>query len=200
MAITMDKGEGFAFASAEDIWNEVRSTCEGARGMSYQRLDCAGLHWPCPDESHPGTPILHGMGPAGGRTAFRCIPWEPTAEVCSERYPFALTTGRTLYQFNAGTMTARSGLDSLRPVDVLDVSPVDSERLGLHEGARVRVISRYGEAVLPVHISRQVSAGQLFATFHRAQPLVNTLTGPYRDVVTGTPAYKITAVRIEPSA
>jgi formate dehydrogenase major subunit len=199
MATAMDKGEGFAFASAEDIWNEVRSTCEGARGMSYRRLDCGGLHWPCPDESHPGTPILHGMGPADGRTAFQCIAWEPTAEVCSERYPFALITGRTLYQFNAGTMTARSGLDRLRPFDVLDVSPEDSERLGLHEGARVRVISRYGEAVLPVHISRQVPAGHLFATFHRAQPLVNALTGPYRDIVTSTPEYKITAVTIEPS-
>jgi formate dehydrogenase major subunit len=50
-----------------------------------------------------------------------------------------------------------------------------------------------------VHISRQVPAGHLFATFHRAQPLVNALTGPYRDIVTSTPEYKITAVTIEPS-
>jgi formate dehydrogenase major subunit len=50
---------GFAFASPEDIWNEVRMLCEGARGMTYARLDERGLQWPCPSEKHIGTSILH---------------------------------------------------------------------------------------------------------------------------------------------
>jgi formate dehydrogenase major subunit len=72
-------------------------------------------------------------------------------------------------------------------------------RLGMAEGDRVRVTSRYGEAVLPIHASPAVSDGQLFATFHTSDAFINAVTGPHRDHVTGTPAYKMTAVRLEPS-
>jgi len=37
----------------------------------------------------------------------------------------------------------------------------------------------------------------VFATFHRPDLLLNAVTGPYRDAVTGTPEYKVTAVRLE---
>ena len=52
-------GRGFTFANPEGIWNEVRTLCDGARGMTYARLDERGLQWPCPSEQHPGTPMLH---------------------------------------------------------------------------------------------------------------------------------------------
>ena len=68
LASAMGQPEGFRFVSPEDIWNEIRAGCEGARGMTYQRLDHAGLQWPCPDEAHPGTPILHvDSFPSGAR-------------------------------------------------------------------------------------------------------------------------------------
>ena len=66
LAKAMGRPEGFEFASAEEIWNEVRSACEGARGMSYARLDVAGLQWPCPSDDHPGTIRLHAAGFPGG--------------------------------------------------------------------------------------------------------------------------------------
>ena len=108
-----------------------------------------------------------------------------------------MITGRALYQFNAATMTSRSGLDRLRPEDRLDISSPDAERIGLQEGDLTRVTSRYGQVTLPAHVSADVAAGQLFTTFHTADAFVNLLTGPHRDAVTGTPDYKITAVRVE---
>ena len=50
---------GFGFSNPEEIWDEVRALCAGARGMTYARLDTGGLQWPCPTEDHPGTRILH---------------------------------------------------------------------------------------------------------------------------------------------
>jgi formate dehydrogenase major subunit len=112
-------------------------------------------------------------------------------------YPFLLTTGRTLYQFNAGTMTRRSRTDSLYPTDALEVAPDDAARLDLRDGERVTVRSRYGAATLPVACTSSVKPGELFATFHDPAVFLNAVTGPERDAIVGAPEYKVTAVRIE---
>ena len=194
-------GSGFGFTTPEDIWNEVRTLCDGARGMTYARLDECGLQWPCPTEEHPGTPMLHrdtfALGP---RAALQVVEYCPTSEVVTSEYPFTLITGRSLYQFNAGTMTGRTLNNELRPSDVLDMSAADARRLGLRAGQMVRVTSRYGTATLPVSISAAVNRGELFATFQTPGVLLNAVTGPHRDHAVGTPEYKVTAVQVEVAA
>ncbi len=190
---------GFDFERPEQIWDEVRSLCPDARGMTYTRLDAHGLQWPCPSEDHPGTPILHRDSFAdGGRAMLRPIEYHASPEVTSVEYPLLLTTGRSLYQFNAGTMTGRTLNQALRPADVLDVSPADADKFEVTEGDVVCLVSRYGTATLPIHVTDAVAAGQLFATFQTSEVFLNVLTGPHRDDVVGTPEYKRTAVRIEP--
>jgi formate dehydrogenase major subunit len=191
-------GQGFGFASPEAIWNEIRALCAGARGMTYARLDESGLQWPCPSEDHPGTPTLHGDTFAHGpRASLERIEYRETSEVVTPEYPFILITGRSLYHFNAGTMTGRTLNNELRPADVLDMAPVDATRLGLRGGQIVRIRSRYGAAMLRVSMSPTVSPGQLFATFQTPGTLLNAVTGPNRDSRVGTPEYKVTAVQVE---
>ena len=126
-----------------------------------------------------------------------CIDWRSTAEQPTQAFPFLLVTGRSLYQFNAGTMTSRTRLNDLRPADYLDMAPEDAARLGLRDGDPVKMVSAYGAAVLPVRVRAMVSTGQLFATFHTTTVFLNALTSPYRDAAVGTPEYKLTAVRVE---
>lgn len=96
-------------------------------GMTYDRMERAGLQWPCPWEDHPGTQVLHTDSfPSGKRAALRRIDYLPTLERVSDEYPFLLTTGRSLYQFNAGTMTMRTRNAVLRPMDLLAISPIDA--------------------------------------------------------------------------
>jgi formate dehydrogenase major subunit len=191
-------GQGFAFATAEQIWNEVRALCDGARGMTYSRLDSGGLQWPCPGDDHPGTPILHRDGFAlGPRAALHAVEYRATPEAVTREYPFRLITGRSLYQFNAGTMTGRTPNHELRPTDVLDVSPRDAESMQLGDGDLVRVTSRYGSATLPLQVNPALQAGQLFATFQRPDLMLNAITGPHRDAIAATPEYKVTAVRVD---
>jgi formate dehydrogenase major subunit len=198
LATAMEHADGFGFSSAEDIWNEVRQACTGARGMSYARLDREGLQWPCPDEGHPGTPILHvERWSAGVRAPLLCVDFNATPEQPTPKYPFILNTGRTLYAFNAATMTGRGRTRELRPSDLLDISPDDASAADLHDGDSVRVVSRYGEAAILVRVNASIRPGELFATFHSTDVLLNALTGPRSDEVTGTPEYKVTAVRLE---
>lgn len=53
--------EGFVFYKAEEIWEEVQAlNPRFFGGASYYRLKKEdGISWPCPDEMHPGTPVLY---------------------------------------------------------------------------------------------------------------------------------------------
>ena len=198
VARAMDRSDAFPFRSAEEVWEEIRAVWPAGRGITYARLDQAGIQWPCPSEDHPGTKILHAKEFSGGpRAPLKRVGFTPSAEGLTPEFPFLLNTGRTLYQFNAGTMTMRTPNAELRPRDTLDLAPADAKRLGLHDGDLVRVRSRRGAAELPVRISPAVKAGELFATFHSAQTSLNRVTSAERDNVTATPEYKVTAVSVE---
>lgn len=197
LAKAMGHGESFNYESAEDIWNEIRSVWPAGKGITYSRLDDSGLQWPCPTEEHPGTRLLHAESFAlGVKTALRRVSYLPTSEATDQQFPFLLTTGRSLYQFNAGTMTMRTRNVELRPTDLLEISTEDAERMALTDGEKVRVRSRYGEAVLPVSITSALAAGELFATFQTAEAFLNRVTSAYRDRYVKTPEYKVTAVDV----
>ena len=198
VAAAMSKGHFFQYQSVEDVWNEIRDVWPAGYGITYQRLEDKGLQWPCSDVDHPGTEVMHVESFSVGKTtALRRIPYRPTEERVNKEFPFLLSTGRTLHHFNAGTMTMRTPNKKLRPTDLLEIAPVDAERLDLHDGEPVLVQSRYGSASLPVRITSSVRAGELFATFHTAEVFLNRVTSPHRDRYVKSPEYKVTAVRIE---
>jgi formate dehydrogenase major subunit len=198
LANAMGKGKYFAFRSPEEVWNEIRAVWKAASGITYPRIKSQGLQWPCPSDGHPGTKILHTeIPPADKRPALKAIEYRETQETTTPEFPFLLMTGRTLYQFNAGTMTSRTRNMELRPGDSLDISPRDAERLRLREGEYTRIRSRYGAVVLRIKISDGVRDGELFATFHTPEVFLNLVTSSERDGVTGTPEYKRTAVQVE---
>jgi formate dehydrogenase major subunit len=198
VACAMGKGEFFNFSSAEQIWNEIRSVWKAGAGISYERLERRGLQWPCPAEDHPGTEVLHTEAfSSGKRASLNRIEYQITSEVADAEYPFTLITGRTLYQFNAGTMTSRTANILLRPNDCLDISIDDAARLRLSDGQQIRIRSRYGEAILPIKIQDSVRPGELFATFHMPEVFLNRVTSPHRDTYVSTPEYKVTAVQLD---
>ena len=197
VAKAMGKAQYFGYKSAEDIWNEIRLVWPAGHGITYPRLDDSGLQWPCPVEDHPGTEVMHTESFPLGKVALRRIPYRPTGETVNEEFPFLLITGRTLYQFNAGTMTMRTANAELRATDLLDISVEDAKRLRIQNGDKVRVHSRYGATSLAIRITSTVRPGELFATFHTAEVFLNRVTSPHRDRYVKSPEYKVTAVQIE---
>ncbi|MBV9217155.1 MAG: formate dehydrogenase subunit alpha [Acidobacteria bacterium] len=198
MAAAMGKGKDFAFESPQDVWEEIRRVWPAGYGITYDRIDKSGLQWPCHSEDHPGTTILHAKEFSGRKTAaLKRIKYRPTKETVSAQFPLLMTTGRTLTQFNAGTMTMRTPNTELRPTDLLTMSPADAVTLGVANGEKIRLVSRYGEALLPIEISRQMQPGQVFATFHDPRVFLNYATSEHRDRFTQAPEFKVTAVRVE---
>ena len=125
-----------------------------------------------PRDGHPSRDTF-----AKGRTRAPLQPIAVPTDVGDDRLPSSrscLITGRGLYQFNAGTMTMRTPNSELHPTDLLEISVEDARRLGVADGAALRVTSRYGEAVLPAAVTARVRPGELFATFsdprHVPQP------------------------------
>ena len=198
LAAAMGFEKDFAFKTAEGVWDEVRAVWPPGYGITYERIEKASIQWPCPDIDHPGTEVLHGESFSNGvAAALKRIKYRPTKEVVTDDFPFMLTTGRVLEQFNAGTMTMRTPNKELRPTDLLQMSKADSQRLSIADGEKVRLLSNYGEAVLPVEITNKVKTGELFASFHDPAVFLNYATGPTRDRFTQAPEFKVTAVRIE---
>ncbi|MGZ4690695.1 MAG: formate dehydrogenase subunit alpha [Acidimicrobiia bacterium] len=201
LGAALGRPELFRYDSPAQIWEEIRRVWLPGAGIGYERLDApGGLQWPCPTDDHPGTALLHRDtfgATVGERATLRTVAYSPTTEQPTPEYPFVLITGRTLTQFNAGTMTSRSATHRLRPTDLLELATDDASQLGLADGDMVRVRSRYGEAELPVEVTDRVVAGTVFATFHDPARAVNRVTGSHRDAHTNTPEYKVTAVRIE---
>jgi formate dehydrogenase major subunit len=198
VARAMGVHDGFDFANPGEIWEEIRSVWKAGAGITYARLEETGLQWPCPDESHPGTTILHTHSFATSPTAqLQCLEFHESSERANDEYPFLLTTGRSLFHFNAGTMTGRTPVSKLAPADRLDISPQDAARLGLAEGDSVRVVSRCGSATAPAHIDDRMRSGELYASFHAPQLGINQVIGSGRDRTVLTPEYKRAAVRIE---
>ncbi len=201
LAMRMGHDKEFCFDSPQAIWDEVRAVWPAGAGLSYARLEHESIHWPCPAEDHPGTPVLHRENfVIGPRATLACISVVPTAEQCGSDYPFLLTTGRTLEHFNAGTMTYRTPNSELQQSDLLDMALPDAQRLGLQDGEAVLLSSRYGSVVLSLRISDTVKPGELFTSFHHSESLVNRLTSPYRDRIVNSPEYKVTAVRVARTA
>ncbi len=199
VARALGQGEHFRYRSAEEIWDEVRSLWDEGAGLSYARLDqLGGLQWPCYDEQHPGTAIMHAEEfTHGPTTALRRIEFLPPPDVTSKEYPFVLTTGRNLFQYNAATQTGRTANGRMAETDFLQMTPDDAGRLGLADGERVKLSSRQGSAELPVRISATVKPGEVYTTFHCARVFLNQITTSQRDRYTKTPEYKVTAVRID---
>lgn len=201
LAERLGAGPHFRHPDASAVWDEARQVWPAIAGISHARLDRdGGLQWPCPTEDHPGTAVLHGEGFAAGRAAFRPLAWTPSAEGTDDEYPFLLNTGRSLFHFNAATMTGRTRNRDLRPDDELELHPEDAAGLGITAGARVHVQSRHGSFTLRARLTDRVRRGEAFAPFQSAAAFVNQATGPGRDAVTGTPEYKVTAVNLRVAA
>jgi formate dehydrogenase major subunit len=197
-------GHRWRYASAEAVWDELRSLSPLHAGMSYRRLeDLGGIQWPCYSEDTLEPSYLHGRlweeDPARrGRLApFSAVAHELPVEALSEEYPFRLTTGRRLDSFNTGVQSG-SFASPLRRGETVDVCPDDAAALGVVDGELVRVSSRRGSVVAPVRVDPGLPPRLVFMTLHFPDEVdVNQLTIEATDPKSGTAEFKAAAVRIE---
>jgi formate dehydrogenase alpha subunit len=188
---------GWSYSHAGDILDEIAALTPSYAGINFARLDEGGLCWPCPDTSHPGTPILHIGSFTRGKGKFFPIAYQAPAEEPDEEYPFTLTTGRMLEHYHTGTLTRRSdGLNELVPTGSVEIHPMDAERLGIGDGAAVTVTTRRGAITISAEVTDRVRRGTVFIPFHFWEVPANRLTNPARDPVANIPEFKVCACRL----
>lgn len=181
-----------------EILDEIADLTVSYAGIRQHRLEKLGsLQWPCPDEKHPGTPILHVGKFARGLGRFLAMDFLPPAELPDDDYPLLLTTGRVLWHYHTGSLTRRAqGLAAIYPEGLMEMHPEDAARLDVADGEMVRVASRRGEVTVKTDVTDTIQPGVVFMTFHFPDSAANFLTNPALDPVAKIPEYKACAVKV----
>ncbi|WP_420497228.1 molybdopterin-dependent oxidoreductase [Parafrankia sp. FMc2] len=192
VAAALGFADSFTYASAEEVFAEIREfanpeTGYDLRGVDYERLRTGPVQWPAPPGAADRNPIRYrndgvsqpllertdGTRPRlrfptpSGRAAFHARPHLPPAELPDDDYPFLLNTGRLAHQWHTLTRTGKiARLNRLNPGPFVEINPSDAEALGIAAGDRVELASRRGRAVLPAVVTDRVLPGGCFAPFH----------------------------------
>ncbi|MFF1492612.1 molybdopterin oxidoreductase family protein [Streptomyces sp. NPDC058304] len=199
--------KGFPTAP-EEVFEELRRASAGGpadySGISYARIEAEqGVFWPCPDDSHAGTPrlFLDRFATDDGRARFVPVSHRDAAEIPDAEYPVLLTTGRVVAQYQSGAQTRRvDELNAAAPGAFVELHPRLASRIGAVEGAPLAVVSRRGRAVAPARITDTIRADTVFMPFHwPGEGRANSLTNPALDPISRMPEFKVCAVRVEPA-
>ena len=182
-----------------EIYAEMAALSPKFAGISHERIENeGGLQWPVTTPDAPSTEYLHKGGILRGKGLFEAVEYQPPFEQADPEYPLILSTGRTLYHYNAATQTRRSdGLTQKQPEAFVEIHPRYAKRLGVEDGQLVDVVTRRGRVQCRAMYSRQVRRNAIWMPFHFPDVRTNYLTTDAGDKVTGTGEYKVCAARIE---
>lgn len=206
LASRLGKGHYFAFQNAREVFEELRAASSGGpadyMGITYEKIAAQnGVFWPCPDETHTGTPRLfqQSFPTPSGRARFSPTYHRSPAEEITAAYPLYLTTGRMLAQYQSGTQTRR--VERLREIaaePLAELHPSTAQRYGLAEGDLATFTTRRGSAICKIKITATIREDTVFIPFHwGGQQSANRLTNPALDPISRMPEFKVCAVRVE---
>jgi formate dehydrogenase alpha subunit len=191
-------GYPMSYEHPSQILEEVTQLTPSYGGICYDRIEKDGLHWPCPNRAHPGTPYLHKDRFSRGLGLFHAIEYLPPEELPDKDYPYMLTTGRIYVHYHTGTMTRRSpSLNKEVTEGFAEINPRQAKELGIRQGEKIKVLSRRGEIEIKADLSERMERGTIFIPFHFVESAANILTNPAFDPIAKIPEFKVCAVKIE---
>ncbi|MCF6742855.1 hypothetical protein E9529_00925 [Blastococcus sp. KM273128] len=175
-------------------------------GITLARIDAEqGVFWPCPASpdgapEHPGTPRLftERFATPDGRARFLPVEHVAPHEEPDDDYPYVLTTGRVLAQYQSGAQTRRTpSLHGLAPVPRAELHPDLAARVGVAQDDVVELSTRRGRARFAATVTDTIRPDVVFAPFHwGGEASANALTDPALDPTSRMPAFKTCAVAV----
>ncbi|CCV03504.1 Nitrate reductase [Mesorhizobium metallidurans STM 2683] len=185
--------------------------------QAYDALE--PFQWPAPS---PGAPLWPPEGDAWARRPegpvrffangnfytpdgkARFIAVRPTVETrTSPDYPLILNTGRVRDHWHTMTRTGKSSRLSQHIAEPFaEIHPADAQRFGIGDADIVRVSTVHGEALLRALVTARQRPGSVFVPMHwtdqfAARARVDALVAPITDAISGQPASKNGAARLE---
>lgn len=180
-------------------------------GLSHARLDAdeassgPGLFWPVPahpsdTDQHPGTPRLFAdrFATPDGRARMVAVDHVGPSSDVHPGAPFYLVTGRVLQHYQSGAQTHRvAELERLVAEPYVELHPVLGFRIGVPDGARVRLTSSRGRVEATARWTDAVRPDTVFMPFHWSGiGSVNQVTTDATDPISGMPEFKVCAVDV----
>jgi predicted molibdopterin-dependent oxidoreductase YjgC len=167
------------YQSAAEVMAEIAKLVPAYTEASYETLNVNGL--------------LRRFEPVT-EAQFMSFSLDGIPQITSNQFPLTLITERNLLYYHGACLTEEvSGMNLIKQEETLYLSPADATRLGVADGALVKVVSPYGSFECIVQVSNgMMPEGTAFASFNRVNsvPLFPTLT----------PSTKACPIRIEVGA
>jgi assimilatory nitrate reductase catalytic subunit len=204
LAARFGEAERFAYATSDDVFDELRRASAGGAadysGVTYERIDAQdGLFWPC-RVNEPHTPRLFGerFPTPNGRARFHGMSHQAAADACDAEFPLHLTTGRVMPHYQSRTQTRHvSALDDLAPEPLAEIHPVTARLANVATGQRICITTRRGTATLTAKVTPSTREDTVFVPFHwGGEASANRLTGDALDPISRMPGFKVSAARI----
>jgi NADH-quinone oxidoreductase chain G len=187
------------YINSAEVLEEISNAVPYYSGINFQILADNGLQWPFTREDardvyhqgYLGTRHLLSDGLPEDKRSFAAVGrWEPAAG--DTRYPHTLILGELL--FHAGTCTRHSeSLNMLVDSASLKLNPATAEEAGIEDGGQIRVVSAYGDVVVPVLLTDEILPGVLFMPRHFPLTPVSRITG----IKENEPQTAVLKVRLE---
>src|SRR3954462_15466937 len=204
LAARLGAGDRFS-GDPETVFEELRRASAGGvadySGISYPRIDDEqGVFWPCPSPEHPGTPRLFAdrFPTPDGRARFLRVEHVDAHERPDSDYPYVLTTGRVLAQYQSGTQTRRPrSLQMVAPTPRAELHPDLARRLGIGPDDVVELTTRRGRARFHAQLTDAIRPDVVCMPFHWGGGYsANALTDAALDPTSKMPAFKVCAVAV----
>jgi assimilatory nitrate reductase catalytic subunit len=198
-------GRGKYFSNdPRTVFEELRAASRGGvadySGISYERIDAEdGVFWPCPSGSVGEARLFaERFNTADGRAVFKRVDFREPAEQPDRDYPYLLTTGRVMQQYQSGVQTRRvKSLNLQQPQAFAEIHPDLARRHGIGDSDLVELRTRRGTGVFRARLTDVVRPDTIFVPFHwGGRSNVNALTNPVLDRFSKMPAFKICAVAL----
>ncbi|MCW2285427.1 formate dehydrogenase major subunit [Rhodoblastus acidophilus] len=202
MAKAMGYG-GIDYHSTEEIWNELISLCPLYKGATYEKLAGLGyVQWPCPDESHPGTPWLYEGNEFQTKSKKGLLfasEWRPPLDKLDDEFPLALCTVREVGHYSCRSMTGNCAAltDLADEPGFVTINPEDAARIKVKDKELVWVQSRRGKVIARALVTERTNRGAVYMTYQWWIGACNELTIHHVDPISKTPEYKYSAVRVQ---
>lgn len=209
VAERLGHGEAFAYPAASDVFREYAAmTALAARHgkvldlTGYAAISDSDYEALAPFQWGGAHPLKTGFPTPNGKA--RLVSVTPPEPAYDTDFPLRLNTGRYRDQWHTMTRTGLSPkLSQHRREPLVEVHPSDAVAYGLTDGGLARVITSQGHATFRVATSDGQRRGEVFVPMHWGDAMSgearsNRLPGQFVDPVSGQPAFKNTAARIEP--
>ncbi|WP_417218477.1 molybdopterin oxidoreductase family protein [Arthrobacter sp.] len=203
-----------------EVFEELRAASAGGladySGITYSALENgSAIYWPCaaspgggttgtPDPARPllGTPrlFLDRFAHPDGRARLVGVRVGAPSEELHGRGTLTLLTGRLLEHYQSGSQSRRTPeLLAAQPEPRAELHPATALALGVRDGEPLALSNGRGRVVARARLSTGMRRDAVFLPFHfEGQGSANLLTAAVTDPVSGMPAFKNSAVVVEP--